>query len=198
MSSASRGDGSIGSSRSIVGRDGRRYAFADHNCFACGDKNPIGMRLHIELGEGTATTTWTPGPDFVGWEDKVHGGLLATLLDEVMAWAPSSYDSWAVTAEMHIRYRSPANPGEALTARGWVDQRRRRIYHVRGEVRGADGRLIAAAEGRFLGASPSQKADLKARYALPPAGASAPTPRRQPNATNTTNTTRTREKSTVR
>jgi uncharacterized protein (TIGR00369 family) len=198
VSSASRGDGSIGSSRSIVGRDGRRYAFADHNCFACGDKNPIGMRLHIELGEGTATTTWTPGPDFVGWEDKVHGGLLATLLDEVMAWAPSSFDSWAVTAEMSIRYRAPANPGEALTARGWVDQRRRRIYHVRGEVRGADGRLIAAAEGRFLGASPSQKADLKARYALPSAGASAPTPRRQPNATNTTNTTRTREKSTVR
>ena len=157
----------IGSSRSIVGRDGRRYAFADHNCFACGDANPIGMRLEIELGEGTATTTWTPGPDFVGWEDKVHGGLLATLLDEVMAWAPSSFDSWAVTAEMRIRYRTPANPGEALSARGWVTERRRRIYHVRGEVRGADGRLIADAHGRFLGASPSQKAQLKERYAKP-------------------------------
>jgi uncharacterized protein (TIGR00369 family) len=162
---------SIGDSRSIVGRDGRRYAFADHNCFACGDKNPIGMRLHIELGEGTASTTWTPGADFVGWEDKVHGGLLATLLDEVMAWAPSSFDSWAVTAEMHIRYRSPANPGETLTARAWVDKRRRRIYHVCGEVRGADGRLIADAEGRFLGATPSQKADLKDRYATEPKSA---------------------------
>ena len=32
--------------------DGRRYAFADHNCFACGETNPIGMHLHIELGEG--------------------------------------------------------------------------------------------------------------------------------------------------
>jgi uncharacterized protein (TIGR00369 family) len=157
---------SIGSSRSIVGSDGRRYAFADHNCFACGDKNPIGMRLHIELSEGTATTTWTPGKDFVGWEDKVHGGLLATLLDEVMAWAPSSYDSWAVTAEMNIRFRSPANPGETLTARGWVDQRRRRIYHVRGEVRGQDGRVVADAQGRFLGASPTQKAGLKERYGI--------------------------------
>jgi uncharacterized protein (TIGR00369 family) len=157
---------SIGSSRSIVASDGRRYAFADHNCFACGDKNPIGMRLHIELGEGTATTTWAPGDDFVGWEDKVHGGLLATLLDEVMAWAPSSYDSWAVTAEMNIRFRSPANPGETLTARGWVDQRRRRIYHVLGEVRGQDGRLVADAQGRFLGASPTQKAGLKERYGI--------------------------------
>lgn len=159
-------DGRIGDSRSIIGRDGRRYAFADHNCFACGDANPIGMHLHIELGEGWASTTWSAGPDCVGWEDKVHGGLLATLLDEVMAWAPSSYDSWAVTAEMSIRYRSPANPGEPLTARGWVTQRRRRIYHVRGEVRGADDRMVAEAEGRFLGAAPSQKAQLKERYGL--------------------------------
>lgn len=156
----------IGDSRSIIGRDGRRYAFADHNCFACGDANPIGMHLHIELGDGTATTTWTPGPDFVGWEDKVHGGLLATLLDEVMAWAPSSYDSWAVTAEMNIRFRSPANPGEALTATGRVTERRRRIYLVHGEVRGADGRMVAEADGRFLGASPTEKTQLKQRYGM--------------------------------
>jgi uncharacterized protein (TIGR00369 family) len=125
------------------------------------------MHLAIELGEGTASTTWTPGANFVGWEEKVHGGLLATLLDEVMAWAPSSFDSWAVTAEMSIRYRSPANPGETLTARGWVTERRRRIYQVRGEVRGEDGRVVAEAQGRFLGASPSVKAELKARYGMP-------------------------------
>jgi uncharacterized protein (TIGR00369 family) len=157
----------IGDSRSIVGKDGRRYAFADHRCFACGDVNPIGMRLHIELGEGWAQTTWEPGADYVGWEDKVHGGLLATLLDEVMAWAPSSYDSWAVTAEMHIRFRSPANPGERLTARGWVTERRRRIYHVSGEVRGGDSRIVAEATGRFLGATPSEKQQLKERYGTP-------------------------------
>ena len=145
----------------------RRYAFADHNCFACGNTNPIGMRLQIELGDGEARTEWTPTEDFAGWEDKVHGGLLATLLDEVMAWAPSSHDSWAVTAEMRIRYRSPANPGERLTATGRVTDKRRRIYQVHGEVRGQDGRLIAEADGRFLGATPTQKAALKQRYGMP-------------------------------
>jgi uncharacterized protein (TIGR00369 family) len=173
----------IGDSRSIVGADGRRYAFADHRCFACGDVNPIGMRLHIELGEGWAETVWEPGPDYVGWEDKVHGGLIATLLDEVMAWAPSSYDSWAVTAEMSLRFRSPANPGERLSARGWVTERRRRIYHVRGEVRGQDGRMVAEATGRFLGASPSEKAQLKERYAK------APVPESATGTTDTTATT---------
>ena len=161
--------GSIGSSRFILGRDGRRYAFADHNCFACGADNPIGMHLHIELGEGTAVASWIPERDYVGWEDRVHGGLLATLLDEVMAWAPSSDDSWAVTAELNVRFRSPAAPGEQLTARGWVTERRRRIYHVRGEVHGGDGRVVAEADGRYLGASPSTKEALKRRYQLPPA-----------------------------
>lgn len=163
MSSASR----IGTSQAIVASDGRRYAFADHNCFACGGQNPIGMHLEIVLGDGTASTEWVPTAAFVGWEEKVHGGILATLLDEVMAWAPASHDSWAVTAEMNIRFRAPASPGERLVATGRVTDRRRRIYHVTGEVRGADGRLVAEAEGRFLGASPSEKRDLKERYAVP-------------------------------
>ena len=158
----------IGTSREVVAADGRRFAFADHHCFACGETNPIGMGLHIELGEGTARTEWLVGDDYVGWSDKAHGGIIATLLDEVMAWAPSSFDSWAVTAEMAVRYRSPAMPGERLVAEGRVTERRRRIYRVVGEVRGADGRLIAEGHGRYLGATPTEKADLKARYGVAP------------------------------
>ena len=158
----------FGNSEVVVAEDGRRYAFADHHCFACGGTNPIGMRLKIEIGHGVARTTWVAGHDFVGWSDKIHGGIIATLLDEVMAWAPSSYDSWAVTAEMTVRYRSPANPGERLEASGRVTERRRRIYEVHGEVRGADGRLIAEGRGRYLGATPSEKAELKEQYGVAP------------------------------
>ena len=158
---------SIGSSRAIVTPDGRCYAFADHNCFACGGSNAIGMRLRIELGEGSASTEWLPGDDFVGWTDKVHGGIVATLLDEVMAWAPSSFDSWAVTAELTVRYRSPATPGETLVAHGQVTGRRRRIYDVTGEVRTLDGRLVAEGRGTYLGAAPSEKRALKERYGMP-------------------------------
>lgn len=164
---------SLGSSLEVEAPDGRRYAFADHHCFACGHSNPIGMRLQIEIGEGTASTEWTVGDDFVGWTDKVHGGIIATMLDEVMCWAPSSFDSWAVTAEMTIRYRSPAAPGERLSAKGRVVNRRRRIYEVTGEVHGEDGRIVAEGRGTYLGASASEKRALKERYELPP---DAPSP----------------------
>ncbi len=158
----------LGDSETVVAEDGRRYAFADHNCFACGRDNPIGLRLRIEIGEGMARTTWMADDNHVGWSDKLHGGLIATLLDEVMAWAPSSFDSWAVTAEMSVRYRSPAAPGEELTAVGRVVARRRRIYEVAGDVRAPDGRLVAEGLGRYLGASPQQKAELKERYGVAP------------------------------
>ena len=163
----------IGTSREVVAADGRRYAFADHNCFACGGENPIGMHLHIELGDATARAEWVGGEDYVGWSDKLHGGIVATLLDEVMAWACSSFDAWAVTAEMTVRYRSPAMPGETLRAEGRVASRRRRIYEVTGTVRGSDDRIVAEGSGRYLGASPTQKADLKDRYgsAAPGVGA---------------------------
>ena len=143
---------------------------ADHHCFACGNTNPIGMGLRIELEDGRASTTWSPGVDFVGWSDRVHGGLLATVLDEVMAWAPSKDDAWAVTSRLSVRFHSPASPGEPLTAVGWVASRRRRIYEVRGEMRAPGGRLVAEATGTYLGASPTQKAALKRRYGWRPTG----------------------------
>ena len=153
-------------SRFIEAADGRRYAFADHNCFACGTHNPKGMKLVVELGHGHASASWEPDANDVGWNDRVHGGLLATLLDEVMAWAPASDDAWAVTAELSVRFRSPAVPGERLQVRAKVTERRRRVFRVSGEVTAPDGRLIAEGHGRYLGASPSQKAILKDAYAV--------------------------------
>lgn len=149
-----------------------RYGFADHHCFACGTTNPIGMGLRIELGERRAATTWVPGSDFVGWSDRVHGGLLATVLDEVMAWAPASEDAWAVTASFTVRYHAPASPGDELRVEGWVESQRRRIYETRGEVRVGD-RLLAEATGIYLGASPSQKTALKERYGWRPMSSEA-------------------------
>jgi uncharacterized protein (TIGR00369 family) len=149
-----------------------RYGFADHHCFACGTTNPIGMGLRIELGDQRATTTWIPGADDVGWSDRVHGGLIATVLDEVMAWASGSEDAWAVTSSFSVRFHSPASPGETLRAEGWVASRRRRIYEIKGEVRAAD-RLVAEATGTYLAASPTQKTELKQRYGVRSSGAAA-------------------------
>ena len=99
---------SIGNSDAIVDEAGRRYAFADHHCFACGRDNPIGMRLRIELGEGTASTEWVGGDDYVGWSDKLHGGIIATLLDEAQA----PVQSWVLRGVVPSKYTGPTLAGK--------------------------------------------------------------------------------------
>ena len=60
------------------------------------------------------------------------------------------------------------NAWGAPGASGRVTARRRRIYDVAGEVLGADGRLVAEGKGRYLGATPSEKAELRERYGVAP------------------------------
>ncbi len=57
----------------------------DAMCFCCGPKNPIGLKLEFETtAEGRMRTIWTPRKEHQGFKDIVHGGLVATVLDEVM------------------------------------------------------------------------------------------------------------------
>ena len=57
---------------------------------------------------------------FEGWEGIIHGGILCTILDEVMAWALVAQDSWGVTARMSIDFRRPVTVGQAIRAEGWI------------------------------------------------------------------------------
>ena len=49
-------------------------------CFGCGPNNPVGLRLTFEWDGDSYFTLWTPRPEHQGWEDRVHGGLLALVL----------------------------------------------------------------------------------------------------------------------
>ena len=159
----------IGTSEVLVAEDGRRYAFADHNCFACGGDNPIGMRLRIEIGDGVARTAWVAGENFVGWSDKLHGGIIATMLDEVMAWALVGEDNWGVTARMNVAFRRPVEVGTTVRAEGWIATARRRVVDTAAHLIDAEsGDELASATGVYVAASPDRTRYLRERYAFRP------------------------------
>jgi len=58
-----------------------------HFCFACGTDNPIGLHLHFYRLGNAVCTDITLGKYHEGWQDIAHGGIISTLLDEVMSWA---------------------------------------------------------------------------------------------------------------
>jgi uncharacterized protein (TIGR00369 family) len=151
---------------SPVPNDGRVYRFVvdPHHCFVCGELNERGLRTSIYATTGLAWTEVTLGPDFVGWSDKAHGGILATLLDELMGWALFEHDCWGVTAELSVRYLRPVDVNQRLRVEGEVIEVTRRLFRTRGRIVGEDGSLLAAATARYVAAPASRKAELRAAY----------------------------------
>jgi uncharacterized protein (TIGR00369 family) len=99
-----------------------------------------------------------------------HGGILCTILDEVMAWSVIGQGVWGVTARMTVDFRRPVPVGRPIRAEGEVSSTSRRLYRAAGRIRdAATNEVLATSEGTYLAAPPERLAELKARYRLRPA-----------------------------
>jgi len=123
----------------------------DSLCFCCGSDNERGLHLAITYPEKGAAETGLEVPAwFTGWKNMTHGGLLATLLDEIMAHACVGMAQRAVTAEITVRYQKAVETGAQLRARGKVEEARGRILMTRGWLYDSAGTVVAEATGRFI------------------------------------------------
>jgi uncharacterized protein (TIGR00369 family) len=145
--------------------DGPAFELVPHNCFACGTLNEHGLGLRIHVEPGRSWTELELEPRFEGWEGIAHGGILCTILDEVMAWALVGDDNWGVTARMSVDFRKPATVGTRLRADGWVTRSRRRLVETEARiVDTATGTELATATGVYLAADEERKQELQRRY----------------------------------
>ena len=104
-------------------------------CFCCGAKNPIGLKLEFEdTPEGRMRTIWTPRREHQGFKDIVHGGLVATVLDEVMVRLLYLRGIEAVTAGMETKLIRPLRWGRAYRFEGWIVQDRGRAVITESEA----------------------------------------------------------------
>lgn len=147
------------------GRDALRPTFEPHHCFACGELNEYGLRLRLHAGPDGCRTEFQLDRRFSGWAELAHGGVTATVLDEVMAWAVIGRGTWGMTARMTISYHRPVRLGTTLVANGLVVEQRRRLWRTTGELRaGDDGSLLASADATYVEVPPDRLAELQARY----------------------------------
>ena len=146
---------------------GGRMEIQPHNCFACGSLNTHGLRLELHADDGRCWTDVALPKRFEGWEGIAHGGIICTVLDEVMAWALVEHDLWGVTARMAVEFKRPVPVERAIRGEGWIVEARRRLVTAGGRlIDPADGTVLATAEALFVGASPEKKAELQARYTV--------------------------------
>jgi acyl-coenzyme A thioesterase PaaI-like protein len=143
----------------------RRFAFEPHNCFACGSLNANGLQLDLHIDGERCWTTIELAGRFQGWDGIAHGGIVCTLLDEVMAWSLVDHDNWGLTARLTVTFKRPVPLETPVRAEGWVTLARRRLISTAGRlVEPATGTLLAIAEATYIAAPEERKRELKERY----------------------------------
>ena len=123
----------------------------DRYCFACGPLNPIGLQMEVSFQDNKAFSRLSLRREFQGWKDMVHGGVVATILDEIMAHAVIHYIGQALTTSLQITYRAPLHVEDEIEVVGYVAERKRRLAIARAEISIPGGdKVIATGESKFL------------------------------------------------
>ena len=125
-------------------------------CFACGRNNPEGLRLKFERTPRGVRTFFTAEKKHQGYKGIVHGGILATLLDEAAAHAVIAKGIVPATAEMTVRFRNPLFVGEKAIIEGWAEDIKEsrggeiKIIEAGSEIRTEGGKVAASASVKLF------------------------------------------------
>ena len=123
----------------------------DGHCIGCGKRSSIGLKMRFEASvDGSVESTVTVPERFQGWRGVVHGGVVALLLDEAMAYASAAHGYLGVTADLKLRFRGAAPIGAPLVVRSRVLWKRRNVLGLSATVASADGTVFASGEGSFV------------------------------------------------
>ncbi len=122
-----------------------------NRCFVCGPGNAQGLNVHFRLEGDLCKAEFTPGAAHVGYDNVTHGGIIFSLLDDVMAnwlWLKGEQ---CFTAKAEVRYRAQLPVGARVALEGWCDRRKGRLAMMSGRVVREDTqKVVAQATGSFM------------------------------------------------
>ncbi len=122
-----------------------------NRCFVCGPGNPDGLHVAFRLEEGVCRAEFVPTTSHAGYDGVTHGGILFSLLDDVMANWVYLQGEQCFTARAEVRYRQPLPVGTPIRLEGRLQRRKGRLAVVEGKVvRADDDSVVAEATGSFM------------------------------------------------
>ena len=128
-----------------------------YNCFGCCPDNPIGLKMRFYEDGDDVVCLWHPQELYQSWKNTLHGGVQSVLLDEICGWVVShKLRASGVTAKMEIRFRKPVLIEQAfIELRARLREQKRNIAIVDGEIRSAEGELLAECTCTYFTFDPS-------------------------------------------
>lgn len=141
------------------------YGNPEYNCYGCCPDNPVGTHMRFYEDGDDIVSVWQPQNKFQSWKDTLHGGVQATLLDEVCGWVVfHKLQTAGVTAKMDIRYRKPVSTNQPfIVLRARVAEKKRNVVIVKGEIWSSENELLAECECTYF-TFPQKDAQEKMGY----------------------------------
>lgn len=142
----------------MLGFDERKHSHYNHgmtayaddgHCFVCGPYNPVGLKLDFVFNGQTITTEFIPRKVHQGYMNIVHGGIISTLLDEVMVKLAIEKGMPAVTAQMDIRLRKAVAVGDRITFMAEIRESTRKLIIAYAKAETDQG-IVADATGKLI------------------------------------------------
>ncbi len=135
------------------------FAHSTQNrCFGCGQASATGLRLEFLLAaDGTVVSLPVVPEAFEGHPGYLHGGIIATLLDEAMSKAVRALGRSSVTAKMEVEFRRPVPSGVRLRLEGRVTHHEGRKHWTEAVIADADENVLAHSKGLFIEFQPRAK-----------------------------------------
>lgn len=140
-------------------------AHSAHNrCFGCGPANATGLHLEFLLKEdGSVVTLPTVTNAFEGHPGYLHGGVIATLLDEAMSKATRAKGLVTMTRKLEVEYLKPVPSGTQLRVEGRVVKSEGRRHWLEAAIHNAEGTVLAEGKGFFVEVKKSADGNIAAR-----------------------------------
>lgn len=156
---------SLPATHKAVGRDGENLRPATQNlidmkriinpwrgmdgyrCFGCDPRSEQGLRMEFYEDGDRIVSRWKPRPEFHGWVDTLHGGIQATLADEISSWVVfRKFQTSGVTSRMEVRYLKPIHTSEDhITLQATVVRQRRNIVDIEVKIFNSQDQLCTEA-----------------------------------------------------
>jgi uncharacterized protein (TIGR00369 family) len=128
---------------------------ASNRCFGCGPANPSGLHLEFQLAPDLSVVCLAQVSDqFEGHPGYLHGGAIATLLDEAMSKSVRARNALAMTRELKVEYLRPVPSCAPIRIEGRIVRHEGRKYFAEAEILDGHRTRLAHGSGVFIEIKP--------------------------------------------
>lgn len=122
-----------------------------YNCFGCCPTNPLGVKMEFYEDGDEIVSFWTPNRDYQSYQNTLHGGIQAVLMDEIAGWVVTEkLQTTGVTAKLNINYKKHVTTEAPIMLRASIKEVKRNIAYINVQITNHNGELCAEAEAVYF------------------------------------------------